>query len=75
MEDVLKTLRTKYTDYGYDEDLGGYLLGANETILLVFTNDSGFGVLYVPNTSSNARNMTRSSKNTSFINLLKKVNK
>lgn len=75
MEDVLKTLRTKYTDYGYDEDLDGYLLGANETTLLVFKNDSGFGVLYVPNTSSNARKMTRSIKNTSFINLLKKVNK
>ena len=75
MEDVLKTLRTKYTDYGYDEELGGYLLGANETILLVFKNDSGFGVLYVPNTSSNARKTTRSIKNTSFINLLKKVNK
>lgn len=56
MENVFSDLKTKYVNEGYDSELGGYYFHTKnyETVLLLFENEGGFGVLYVGSTTSNA---------------------
>lgn len=56
MENVFSDLKTKYVNEGYDSELGGYYFHTknNETELLLFENEGGFGVLYVGSATSNA---------------------